>query len=124
MSIPRPSKNTSSTVDGSSGAVRAANPELARADRAYNRAMGTGASSKSCTWTPAAFTPTTMARLMMRAVRVTSLDATTTERLGSDVAKAMARRMAISGVTSMLTRPVTPRSPNSPRLPLDSQMML
>ena len=64
------------------------------------------------------------ARLSVRAARDTSREVVTVEPFRSMVAYALASRTASSGVTSTLTRPDTPRGPNSVRCPLDSQITL
>ncbi len=68
--------------------------------------------------------PATMARLMTRAVRVASRLAATIDFFAWVPPKASASRSAMSGVTSMFTRPTTPRSPNRARCALVSQTML
>jgi hypothetical protein len=69
---------------------------------------------------PAALIPAIIARLSMRAERLESREVMTVASFLSVVAKAMATRVAISGVTSTLARPATPTRPNRLREPRDS----
>ena len=67
MSAPWASKKRISTVAASSGLRRTVTPPWARSERTWNRVRGTGASSRSSTWTPDRLRPDITARLSVRA---------------------------------------------------------
>ena len=72
MSAPWASKKRISTVAWSSGLRRTVTPPWARSERTWNRVSGTGASSRSSTWTPDRLRPHITARLSVRATREVS----------------------------------------------------
>ena len=72
MSAPWASKKRISTDAGSSGLSRTVTPPWARSDRTWKRVRGTGASSRSSTWTPDRLRPAMMARFSVRPTREVS----------------------------------------------------
>jgi hypothetical protein len=74
--------------------------------------------------TPAAVSPVIVARLIIRHAADESRLATTREPFFSAVPSAVARRIAISGVRSTLTRPDTPHWSKSRDETRDSQIRL
>ena len=104
---------------GSSSTQRIVKPPAR--SRAWKRVRGTGAISRSSTWTPAAFSPDAKARFRVRDAREASRLAATIAPFLSVEPYAMARRTASSGVTSTFTSPRTPRRPKRVRAALVSQ---
>src|SRR5215472_18166423 len=109
---------------GSPAVVRSAMPPLQSLWEVWNLATGSGCASRSTTSMALALSAPCTARLNARAARETSREVVTTAPFFRVVAYALTNRTHSSGVISTLTRPETPRGPNSVRCPRDSQMTL
>jgi hypothetical protein len=79
MSVPSSSKNRMTTDWASPATSRMLMPPCERWARTSNRVVGTGATSRSSTLTPAALSPAMTARFSMRADRLASRDVVTVD---------------------------------------------
>src|SRR4051794_3609613 len=109
---------------GSPGVVRSTTPPQASLVAVSNRVTGSGATSRSRTSMAELVKAAITARLKARAAREASRAVVTTLPFLRVVAYADASLTTYSGGTSTLTRPETPRGPNSDDEPRDSQMTL
>ena len=120
--MPLPSKNMIWMRSGSRSEIFTWIPPGALELASSNRVTAVVATRRSSTDTPVDVMPAIIARLIMREAGCASRLTTTWSPRRSVVPYAIARRVAVSGVMSTFTIPVTPSSVNSVEAPRGCQI--